>query len=250
VVDHILPRRTSLLREYLGIPLEEQLAWRSKEVAFSHWRDALESAGVFVFKDAFRQDEISGFCLYDQHFPLIYINNSLAWARQVFTLFHELAHLMFRTGGIDKVRDDYIEHLRATDRRIEVFCNALAAAFLVPDNDFEKRIGRAPVDEKRIGKLSNLYSVSREVVLRKLLDRERVSQSDYERLSARWIEEARRSRGRSKGGDYYATQRTYLSNTYLNLALGAYYTSAIDIHRLADLLNMRVDTAREFESRL
>ncbi len=238
------------LRDCLEVSLQSQLGWRSREEAFSHWREALESVGVFVFKGAFRQDEISGFCLYDVRFPLIYVNNSLAWSRQIFTLFHELSHLLFRTGGIDKVRDDYVEQLRPADRRVERFCNDLAAALLVPDEDFDRRIEGMVTDEREMTHLADMYSVSREVILRKLFDRGMVSQSDYDRLSSEWIGEARRFRGRSRTGDYYATQRTYFSSRYVDAALGAYYRSTIDIHRLADLLGMKVDTAREFEARL
>lgn len=244
------PAVGATLREYLGIPIAAQVAWRSRGQAFAAWRETLEASGVFVFKDAFRQDEISGFCLFDEEFPLICVNNSLSWSRQIFTLFHELAHLLFRTGGIDKLQDDYIEDLRPTDRRVEVFCNTLAGAFLVPDADFDERSRHLRLDENQFSKLADTYSVSREVILRKLLDRGRVSEEVYDRLSSKWIGEARRQRASAKGGDYYATRRAYLSNRYLDLALGAYYRKAIDIHRLAELLNMKVDTAREFESRL
>jgi hypothetical protein len=32
------------------------------------WREAIFSVGIYVFKDAFRVDEYSGFCLYDEIF--------------------------------------------------------------------------------------------------------------------------------------------------------------------------------------
>jgi len=133
---------------------------------------------------------------------------------------------------------------------VERFCNDLAAALLVPDEDFDRRIEGMVTDEREMTHLADMYSVSREVILRKLFDRGMVSQSDYDRLSSEWIGEARRFRGRSRTGDYYATQRTYFSSRYVDAALGAYYRSTIDIHRLADLLGMKVDTAREFEARL
>ena len=59
------------------------------------WRTAIEDAGVYVFKNTFKQENVSGFCLYDAEFPLIYVNNSTAKTRQSFTILHELGHLLF-----------------------------------------------------------------------------------------------------------------------------------------------------------
>jgi len=88
---------TKAVREYLGVGLNQQYAITTNDNALKYWRDMLEKHGVFIFKDAFKDDEYSGFCLYDDVFPIIYINNSQAKIRQIFTLFHELAHLLFRT---------------------------------------------------------------------------------------------------------------------------------------------------------
>jgi transcriptional regulator with XRE-family HTH domain len=76
---------TVAVRNYLGVTLSQQLQWADDEVAFKQWRRALFNAGVFVFKDAFRIDEFSGFCLFDDEFPIIYVNNSSTKTRQIFT---------------------------------------------------------------------------------------------------------------------------------------------------------------------
>ena len=80
--------------------------------------------------------------LYDSEFPIIYINNSMPKTRQIFTLFHELSHLLFKTGGIDKIRDTYVNSLSGDDRRIEIFCDKFAGDFLVPENDFNQQVKR------------------------------------------------------------------------------------------------------------
>lgn len=80
------------VREYLGFTLHMQTTSANEKEALEHWRDAVQDAGVFVFKRSFKQKEVSGFCLLDREFPLIYINNSTPASRQTFTLLHELAH--------------------------------------------------------------------------------------------------------------------------------------------------------------
>ena len=71
-----IPRMAALVREYLGVELAEQYAWPDDDTALKAWRTTLQAVGIFVFKDAFRVDGYSGFSLYDDEFPIIYVNNS------------------------------------------------------------------------------------------------------------------------------------------------------------------------------
>ena len=64
-------------RELLGVDLDQQKKWRTIDAALKNWRDALTANGVYVFKDAFKEDDYSGFCLYDDKFPIVFVNNSL-----------------------------------------------------------------------------------------------------------------------------------------------------------------------------
>lgn len=189
-VGHGLKELATSIREYLDISLSKQKGWGTIETALETWREAFEDSGMFVFKEAFRNDDFSGFCLYDKVFPLIVINNSMAKTRQIFTLFHELGHLLFETSGIDKLNDDFINILSEQDRDVEILCNRLAAEILVPSDDFDLSVKGMRVDEAFVAKLAAIYKVSREVILRKFLDRGAVSESTYKKLTAKWIEEA------------------------------------------------------------
>src|SRR5271166_5839616 len=133
------------VRDYLGVSLDQQTAWRDADEALKEWRQALYRVGIFVFKDAFREESFSGFSLYDDVFPIIYVNNSSAKTRQIFTLFHELAHLLFHTSGIDTLENRYIDGLPDRQKRIEILCNRFAAQFLVPESAFAAALsGREP----------------------------------------------------------------------------------------------------------
>ncbi|MCP5050636.1 MAG: ImmA/IrrE family metallo-endopeptidase, partial [bacterium] len=197
------------VREYLGVDLNTQFSWKSRDDAFNNWRNCLQQHGVFLFKEAFKDDSYSGFCLYHEQFPLVYVNNSTPKSRQIFTIFHELAHLLFRTGGIDTRKDDYIKDLDGDNRKIEILCNRFSGAFLVPDSDFSKRIAHITINARSIRDLADKYNVSREVILRKCLDRKLVSRDYYSEKAEQWTEEAK-NRPSSKGGNYYATRGAYL----------------------------------------
>jgi len=234
------------VRSYLDISIEEQSGWPSDEAALEKWRRALEAVGISVFKDAFRVPNHSGFCLYDDEFPIIYVNNSNAKTRQIFTLFHELAHLLFHTSGIDLLTDDFIQRLPVDAQKIEIVCNRFAAEFLVPEHAFDAAFGARSPTEATAEYLANLYHVSREFIYRRFRDRGLVSQNEYESASQRWAEQQSTGEG---GGNYYRTKIAYLGSNYLNLALSQYYQNRIDEAQLAEYLDIKprsVSTLEEY----
>lgn len=248
IVGHGFEKLTTAIREYLNISLDKQKSWDTVETALEIWRKAFEDSGVFVFKEAFRNDDFSGFCLYDEIFPIIIINNTMPKTRQIFTLFHELGHLLFETSGIDKLDDDFVNILPEQERNVEILCNRLAAEILVPTEDFDMSVKRIRVDENSVADLAAIYKVSREVILRKLLDRGAVSKSIYKEFTDKWIEEARKKKLEGKsGGDYYNTQISYLGDKYIEIAFNAYYRKTIDDMQLADYLNVKIDNLNSLE---
>src|SRR5262249_51641329 len=140
----------------------------------------LFSVGVFVFKDAFRIDDFSGFCLFDDTFPIIYANNSATKTRQIFTLFHELAHLLFHTSGVDTETDDYLPRLTGAARRIETLCNRFAARFLVPEETLNAALVDREISEQTAEALAARFHVSRESIFRRFLDRGLIDETQYQ----------------------------------------------------------------------
>jgi len=186
----------------------------------------------------------SGFCLYDDVFPIIYVNNSNAKTRQIFTLFHELAHILFHTSGIDLLTDDFIQRLPDDAKKIEIICNRFAVEFLVPENDFETALERRPPTEASAEHLADLFHVSREFIYRRFLDRNLISQAEYESASLRWAEQQRTGEG---GGNYYYTKISYLGSDYIKLALSHYYQNRIDEAQLSEYLDIKPRNLSTFE---
>lgn len=224
------------LRTYLGVTILTQQSWADDETALKEWRAALQAVGVYIFKDAFKADEFSGFCLFDEEFPLIYVNNSAAKTRQIFTLFHELAHLLFETSGIDTLHGDYISKLQGASKRIEVFCNRFAAEFLFPDADFAAAMEGQNPTEATAETLAAHYHVSREFVFRRFFDRKWIDEAAYTAAATRWAQQ--RGGGRS-GGDYYWTKLSYLGRDYVALALSEFHQNRINETQLADYLDTK-----------
>ena len=228
---------TKDIRDYLGISLKTQEKFKSGAEALKAWRNSIEEKGIFIFKSPFHHKQFSGFCLFDEEFPIIYINNSTSKYRQIFTLFHELAHLLFGISGIDRIDNRYINLIQGSNRQIEIFCNAFAGEILVPEDSFEEKINHREINEALVSALSNSYQVSHEVILRKLIDRELISQEFYEEISDHQNSLSDKKTG--DGGNYYHNQYTYLSKSYLNEAFHQYYQNKITHQQLADFLNVK-----------
>lgn len=239
------------IREYLGISLETQCAWKDDDVALKHWRAAIENVGIFIFKAPFKQKEISGFCLLDKDFPIIYINNSTTKTRQIFSLFHELAHLLFAVNGLSKLDKSYINYLPKDEKQIEQHCNAIAAEVLIPSSDFKQKTRLLPtnieqVNEGQFSELANRYGVSREAILRRFLDQGRVSQEFYEQQAKRWANQQKSG----SGGDWYASQKAYLSDRFAKEVISRHYRNQLSIEQAADLLGISPKNFPGLEQRI
>jgi Zn-dependent peptidase ImmA (M78 family) len=244
-----IPSFSKNIRNVLGVDSTKQKSWDKIDTAIEQWRLALNKYGIFIFKDAFHDNAYSGLCLYDENYPVILLNNSMSKTRQVFTVFHELAHLLFNSGGIDVLSETFSERLTGDYYRIEQKCNQFAAEFLFPLSEFQAE--GLPFTEKNVSDLATLFKVSREVVLRKYLETKQIDSATYVRFTEKWLDEFLSQRGNKaeeSGGNYYHNKKSYLGEKYIDLAFGKYYQGKITIETLADYLGMNVQAVPVFEN--
>ena len=226
------------IRDFLGVTLTMQRSWASNDEALKMWRSAVEDKGVFVFKNSFKQEEISGFSITDKEFPVIYLNNSTAKARQIFSLFHELCHVILHTNSISKFDESHYDSLADAERSLEQYCNRVAAEILIPAGDFNDQIaGVSNFGDDEVSALASRYRVSREAVLRRVMDIGLVSRDYYLTKAKEWMDAA--SGGSRPGGNYYATRATYLGQAYLSLVFARLYQGRISRDETADYLGVK-----------
>lgn len=235
------------VRSYLGISVEVQVSWKNVEQALEAWREAFAQVGVFVFKDAFHTRGYFGFCLYDEEFPVVYVNNSTVKTRQIFTLFHELGHLLFHTSGVDIIDDQYIQHLGSNEKKIEIICNGLAAKVLVPDEILDQMLKGATAGRETAARLADHFCVSREVIYRKMLDRGLIPEGEYTNAAKDWASQIKPVAEGS--GNYYNSQFAYLGSRYIDLAFTRYYQRRFDEVQLAEYLNIKPKSLPKFEAK-
>jgi Zn-dependent peptidase ImmA (M78 family)/transcriptional regulator with XRE-family HTH domain len=241
------------VRELLDVPAPGDNAWGQGDgtVALKIWRKAMEAGGVSVFKDTFSQKEISGFCLEHPELPLVMINNSTTKTRQIFSLLHELTHVLLMRRAISTFDTSLLRHLPPEERRVEIFCNKVSAEVLVPSDAFDTQIADLPQKvENRpeiFDELAEFFRVSREVILRRFRDADRVSQEFYEKMKKEW-DGQKQARG-SKGGSFYATRGVYLSERLMREVFTRYGRRQISIDEAADHIGVKPKQIDELESR-
>lgn len=243
--------QAAIVRSHLGISLEQQNGWRDDEFALKQWRSSIERAGIFVFKNTFKQKTISGFSLSDDCFPLIYLNNSTTKTRQIFSLFHELAHLLLQMNGIGKIDRSYVKDLPGREQKTELFCNALAAEILIPVADFERQTSEVlknieGLPNRYFAELAERYGVSREAVLRRFLDQGRVEAGFYERKAKEWSAQQKPA----GGGNYYRNVNAYLSESFAREVVRRYYRRQLTLEQASEYLGIKTKSFENLEQHL
>ncbi len=173
------------LRRMLGITLDVQRTWRDPRVSYNSWRAAIEHAGILVFQaTGVPTSEMLGFSLSERPLPVIGVNRKLKHNGRTFTLLHEAVHVFLGSNSICDIEEGVLRP--PEEQRVEVFCNAVAAAALVPRNVLlhEPLVAAHPArlrdwNDDELGSLGRVFGVSNEVILRRLLTAGRTSQAFY-----------------------------------------------------------------------
>jgi Zn-dependent peptidase ImmA (M78 family)/DNA-binding XRE family transcriptional regulator len=115
------------MRKKLRISLDQQLKVNSQSQAYKLWRDSIENElGIPVFQFEMPLNEIQGFSYLDQMPYSICVNSAHALTGRIFTVFHEVGHLLKQQSAIC-----FPENL-TQDQTLEFECNSFAGSLLIP----------------------------------------------------------------------------------------------------------------------
>jgi Zn-dependent peptidase ImmA (M78 family) len=154
---------------------------------FDSYRDAIEARGILVFRtngyngkwQIAKSNPVLGFVLYDSKHPVIVVKKMQWESKQLFTLIHELGHLVLhKTSSIDDEAD-----MQSNDG-MERQANAFAGHLLVPDDFLTQITDDTQPDEvvqydDWLEQQRKTWGVSTEVILRRLFDAGRLKESQY-----------------------------------------------------------------------
>ncbi len=200
------------IRAAISFDLASQQKTATWEKALRLFTDRLDDAGVLVMcngvvlnntKRKLDADEFRGFAIADPIAPLIFVNGSDAKAAQMFTLAHEVAHLVAGASALTDSAPDTFD-VASAHREMETWCNAVAAEFLVPLSALRARLSPGATLDTELPRLATLFKVSKLVMLRRLHD---VGLIDRDRFRHEYAATTAAKKAAS-GGDFYRTQDT------------------------------------------
>ncbi|KRQ01283.1 hypothetical protein AOQ73_18180 [Bradyrhizobium pachyrhizi] len=241
------------VRGYLGITEAQQQRFGRK--AFDGWRLAIEAKDVLVFVvPRLKIREMRGTALAEQKMPVILINGKDRGNGRVFTLLHEFCHLALRQSGVSNMGGDRND---APHPEVEKFCNAVAAATLMPRDWLlnEKLVvqkgSQKSWRDDELDALALRFGVSQEAVLRRLLTLGRTTQAfydskraEFQKIYAQLDEKKEPSDG---GPKYHYVVLSQLGRTFTQLIFQGYHDRYFTLRDVAGLLNMKVTTVPVME---
>ena len=245
----------NLLRQkYFDVSLDTQKSWPSAAQAFRNWRTLVEQLGVLVFlysigldpywkdlpdREAAEKELVRGFSIVSGTPPVIGISTTWTAEVRIYTLFHELAHILTRSNSACSETFDERATKKPNDH-LERWCEQFAACFLMPRKDFIQfnttLTERDPIE--RAGKIASKLYVSRKAALIRLIEIDEATWDDFRRLDIRF------DRKRKGAGFASTTKQTRAHNrkqeygNCLSLVREAYDAEVIDEHNVREYLRV------------
>ncbi len=175
-------------------------------------RKIIESAGVMVVINGvvgnnnhrlLDVDEFRGFALVDEYAPLIFINGRDYISAKIFTIVHELSHLLLGYEGVSN-----FDELQPVETNVEAFCNRIAAEFLVPSDEFNKalRENQNKNDYDLFQIIARRFKVSPLVVARRALNMKYINKKRFFVFYNNYVKEIKKRKAKGTGGDFWKTQ--------------------------------------------
>jgi Zn-dependent peptidase ImmA (M78 family) len=235
------------LREMLRITMDQQGKWAEPYVALNSWRSAVESLGILVFQtSSVSLDEMRGFSISSDSVPVIVLNSNDHPNGRIFSLLHELGHVLLNHSGVCNPTENI--KLRGDAQREETFCNQLAGATLIPRDELLKNPnlvdhGMENWTDDELNALAKLFSVSPEAILRRLLTLAKTSDEFYGKKRSEFLRRyANLTKRKSSGGPKIEVKVvSKLGSPFINLILRAYDREFITSRDLSQYMGMKVD---------
>lgn len=223
---------------------------------FNSYRKAVEAEGILVFRSngyngkwqIAKESPVCGFSLYDSECPVIVIKKQAFDSRQVFTLMHELGHvLLHQNSFIDEEEDLY--SYRGQERAANAFAGELLVpdAFLASINDTDRPEEVSEYDDW-LQQYRRDWGVSGEVILRRLMDAGRLPQSKYKAYRA-WKQKLDVSENESGTRQYrYREPKHVFGGTFVRTVLDALHAKHITLAKASTYLdNLKITDVHRLE---
>ncbi len=234
------------IRNFLSLTDDIQIKFRKAEAALSYCISKLEEQDFLVFQAAkIQPEEMRGLSVAYDIFPIIALNRKDEPSARLFTLLHELVHIMTRTSGICNDMSQNNTQLG----KMELFCNKIAGLALVPTIQLKRNkntplIQQYGFDDIYVNALARDFAVSREVILHRLWDIKIIGRTTYFDTLNRYSEEYIAYKSRKKPDGFLPPaldKGTQVGKLYTKAVMSAYHADKLSPREASNyLLGLRV----------
>ena len=172
--------------QWLGIDRQEIVDLTDDKKALSYWIEKIEAKCVVVSTNGthaahkITHAEYSGLVLYDNYAPLILLNPEDSPARRIFTLIHELAHLLLDdNSGVSQI--DFRQQDADYDP-VETMCNRIASQVLIDDDYLQFQRNDRGNPEEAIQAMASNLKISHSAIAVKLKEQGFIDQTTLDAL--------------------------------------------------------------------
>lgn len=212
--------------------------------SLGEWISLIEEKGVLVTQiSGVKVHEMRAFSIGLHPLPVIALNGADSGSARLFSLIHELVHILLRGSALCDLQGPVVKR-GGSMRNVEWFCNAVAAAVLIPHELLLQRVRVArPAREsqwqlRQLQGLASEFGVSAEAMLLRLITVEQASPGSYARMKPLFDKFANPN---SKGFLlYYPGKIRNLGRRYISTVLAAYDQGAITDATMARYLDIKL----------
>ncbi|MCC8113297.1 MAG: ImmA/IrrE family metallo-endopeptidase [Bacteroidales bacterium] len=234
-----------LMAEMLGLGPDWAKGFKTTDSCVNRLATAMENAGItVVFNGVVGLDnnrviaveDCRGFALINSSAPFVYVNSSDAKSAQMFTLAHEMCHILLgiSAGSGGKESESHLDDSQ------ERFCDAVAAEFLMPTDLALKHWTTVEGMAKRFH--VSLLAAARKAFGLGLITREQ--------LSAYFSYSASKPKKKSSGGDFYATAFKRIGYPFAVNVRNALADNKVSYTEAFSLLGVKASTFDKIMQRL
>ncbi|VTZ51390.1 putative Zn peptidase [Methylocella tundrae] len=244
------------IREFLKVDSDSQMRAAGQGKAFDYWRRRLEENDILVFVVSGPHwsvdlKEMRGFAIAMPNLPVIVVNGKdYSQGGKAFTLIHELCHVLLGESAISNGAGED-PALRPADRRIERFCDAVAAATLMPLELIASftEVARAELHEwsdEELRRIGGAIGVSRQALLLRFVTIKLATWSYYRERHDAFEEEYRQqAEDRAKKKKPVPIKRhimlmSWNGRGFTRLVLRSYYDQRITLNDVSSYLGTKV----------
>ncbi len=238
-------------RDVLGLKPLWAATHQTWTAALDTLRHAIEGIGVLVVVNGIvgnnthrklDPQEFRGFVLIDEFAPLLFVNGADWKAAQMFTLAHELAHLLL---GESAAFD--LKNAMPANNVMERKCDRIAAEFLVPRAALNDAWKGGDINDI-IPKLAKTFKVSEIVIARRVRDLDYITKNDFFNYYNTYLtkEKTAKEAKVSSGGDFYASQKFRIGTRFGEAVVCAAREGSILYSEAYRLTGLRGKTFDEF----